>query len=207
MTPEVVSNLIPCTVFATCIPTREAYYQHMKFLVALYVLGACADEPTKSTFWQDNRSVHVITVDLPDVSKQAFHHRVETDINRWRDALIAVNCPPPFKYISDETDDQLDAVKLVPNDQWVGHSVGTWTYGSILIRSEGDGTLDTYANDPTWTVGLHELGHALGLPHAEYIEGDPSIMTTSPMYPVDPDNPLPERDIRDAACVLGCGPC
>lgn len=179
-------------------------------LIAL--MTACTDEPAKEPpfSWRDNQPVHVFTEPtLPSASSQAFHRRARTDINRWRDGLMAVGCPAPFHYVPDVSDELPNSMRLVPTENWdrTDGAIGVWFDGIVFIRAEGDGTLDTYADDPTWIVGLHELGHAMGLGHAELIVGEPSIMTTYRMYPVDPSKPLPARDIRDAACLLECGPC
>jgi hypothetical protein len=89
---------------------------------------------------------------------------VHAAADAWNTALLAEGCDPMFR-VSADPDEPAYAVTLYAYDRWpenpalVGllHS-GDLAEGAILIRNR----TPTHSNLPTL---IHELGHALGLPH------------------------------------------
>lgn len=176
-------------------------------LIALLCTG-CADTYGNATYWQDDAPVKSGTRPSNPDTDGAFRGRVMWDIDTWR-SLLPAGCPAPFHF--DDVDRNARIVWLVPPDEWrYPGAIGVFEGGdpyvadspnsSISVRALPDGTLDDYAYDPTWIVLQHELGHALGLGHADIAYG-PSVMLPAPILGIQP------RDIEAAACALQCGPC
>ena len=168
----------------------------MKALALILVTG-CTGLPD-GTWSEDTPVTARVDTNVTEPSRLAFHDRVRRDVQTWTDALATVGCPPPFHYTED--DDAIGLVTLTSNAawRWPGY-VGIFDVDSTIhIRAEGDGTIDTYANDPTWSVGVHELGHALGLGHNVYTDSVMCVEATC--VEATPS----ARDVRDAAAVLGC---
>jgi hypothetical protein len=154
--------------------------------------------------WSDGTPVRATgstwALDAFPRSRALWQDRVRSDVDRWGDALEARGCARPFSY--EPTNPDAREVRLVPVSSWThGTAVGWWHNGLVEIRAATDGTIDRYAHDPTWTVLLHELGHAMDMQHVDY----PSLMTAKgPSYEVDPTAPIPARDVDSAAQLLGC---
>jgi hypothetical protein len=122
----------------------------------------------------------------------AWTAEVRGAIVEWNDALFAVGCSWPFALGTEGG----HRVELVPHDEWSwpDDEIGRATDDSIVIREGGDGGVYR-------PILLHELGHAIGLCHADPAFG-PSVLT-----PAHTSQSLTPRDVAAAACELGCGPC
>lgn len=155
-------------------------------VLALGACGACDDTWRK---WDDVPGAVATPVAL-DVSLPAWTRRVQSEVDVWRAALDAIGCPAPFTVGPGG-----HPVELVDPSAWTLSAKGNTDGTSIRILGWSPGAIH---DSP---VLLHELGHALGLSHADPKFG-PSLMTAH----VDQAAPLP-RDIAAAACSLGCGPC
>ncbi len=157
---------------------------------ALVILGAagCA-EPWRA--WDDVPGAVLTPTAAPD-RRSAWTAVVAHDAETWNDALRAVGCAPPFSI-----GEGGHAIALVELAAWPHDTaVGFTTSEMIDIREGPDGTM---RSDGTTA---HELGHALGLEHADPAFG-PSVMIGKGHETRAPN----ERDVAAAACRLGCGAC
>ncbi len=118
--------------------------------------------------------------------------QVNYAITNWNEGLAALGCPEPF---------QLGVgghrVMLVPPEEWHDpDKAGFESNGTIEVLQGNTMSLAEGGS----AVVRHELGHGLGLGHADPAYG-PSIMTSPAGGMIYP------RDFAAAACRLGCGPC
>jgi predicted Zn-dependent protease len=173
----------------------------MKLIIALsLLLSACVIEPDVNTLWTDETRVAVLVTSGASIeSAQAFSERMQRDMAMWNTALEARGCAAPFRYVTNLHDADVTIYLRHKSDWPFTGSIGAQFADAIHILSEGDGSLDSYVDDPMWNVGLHELGHGLGLGHSVYVDsvmGDGDV----PMMGL----PLSRRDVDDAARALGC---
>jgi predicted Zn-dependent protease len=173
----------------------------MKIITTLVLaLSACTIEPDANTLWTDGTRVAVLVTSGASIeSAQAFSDRMQRDMELWNTALEMRGCASPFRYVTNLYDADVTIYLRHKSDWPFTGSIGAQFADAIHILSEGDGSLDTYVNDPMWNVGLHELGHGLGLEHSVYVD---SVMGDGDVAMVG--LPLSRRDVDDAARSLGC---
>jgi hypothetical protein len=155
-------------------------------LVVLALLTGCLDSK-----WEDVPGAKVTPVAEPP-HQDGWAVTVQTAVDTWAAVLRDYGCPAPFvmaedghpiRFVYDETGDN--------GIQWGAGLGGPGP--SIEIRARDVDNV---------TLVLHELGHALGLGHADAAFGG-SLMVPK----IFPGTVLTSRDIEAAACELGCGPC
>lgn len=141
----------------------------------------------------------------PGVSTDAWRDEVQRAMTTWSTHLAPLGCAPPFVMSADTVGDH--AVELIDNANWDYVGIDGVTYGDAPTQPAGSIAVRTGPDDPIkavpwrYSVLLHELGHAIGLGHADPANG-PSIMT-----PKETAWTLTDDDVAAAACVIGCGPC
>lgn len=141
--------------------------------------------------WDDVPGAVLTPTATPD-RRAAWTAVVAHDAETWNDALRAIGCSPPFSL-----GDGGHEIALVERAAWEHDTaVGFTTLDTIVVREDPDGGA---RSDGTTA---HELGHALGLEHADLAYG-PSVMIGKGHETQAPN----ERDTAAAACRLGCGPC
>lgn len=145
--------------------------------------------------WDDVPEARVhVTSELPAFGR-AWEAQVARDVASWNTELVAIGCPAPF--VLEPSGGH--AITLVPFGTFDPGVAGICDHERIRVRAAFLVVNDRVIDHPV--LLLHELGHAIGLRHADAIHGA-SAMTPEPTA----DELLP-RDIDAAACVLGCGPC
>jgi hypothetical protein len=165
---------------------------------ALLLLALCACT-TVNDKWTDGTTIAVVVeTSASEASAQAFKSRIERDIGLWNTGLQERGCAAPFTYTEDPSQAYASIVLRDKSNWPFTGSIGARFTDVIYILSEGDGTLDSYVADPMWIVGLHELGHAMGLDHSVYAD---SVMQDD-SQPITA--PLSRRDISNAALTIGC---
>jgi hypothetical protein len=179
----------------------------MDALIKLCLIFLLAATGCERELWQNDVPVKAMTMGSNAFAAAVWEDRVQLDIYQWR-SLLPEGCPMPFHF--DQDDPEARQVWLVPQSEWrkkgaIGfyhEGRNPWNsatpYSSISILALDDGSLDLYAYEPTWTVLMHELGHAMGLNHADPKYG------SSVMLPAGEQ--VQPRDIEAAAFALGCGP-
>lgn len=130
----------------------------------------------------------------------AWRAEVEFHVGQFIFATRAVSptCPAMFE-LADDGDHEARLTRDCDGLEW-GMSGGQ-SAADRLIVIRGVATLDgNYYRSVLRGTVIHELGHAVGLVHADPYDG-PSAMT------VPPEQLMQHRDAQAVACVLGCGPC
>lgn len=150
---------------------------------ALALLVGCATP----NGWDDVPTA-VVTPAAEPSQLTAWHAQAVALVDQWAALLAPLGCAAPFV-----VGDGGHVVRLVPRADWEYASRGDGWTDEDRIEIAGD-------VPPIPALLLHELGHALGLGHADPAFG-PSLMTKQVGQGVFP------RDIAAAACVMGCGPC
>lgn len=106
-------------------------------------------------------------------------------IETWAES-IRRSCPPPFELVSEGGHE----VRLV--------SLDSWRFEGFIGMFDGE-TVHVMEGPYIRATLLHELGHAMGLPHS----ADPDSI----MYGGGVSRPgLTIQDARDAAAATGCDP-
>jgi hypothetical protein len=141
----------------------------------------------------------------PAVSGAQWRAEVTAAVDEWAALLAERGCEAPFVVSTDSVGDH--PVRLIANADWDGDKVDgrTWSDaptqppGSIEIR----GGMGRPGKEISWRrdVLMHELGHALGLGHAD------RELAFSIMTPTFSTSEVTADDVSAAACELGCGPC
>jgi len=153
------------------------------YVVKALVLWLCMLSGCLSRAWDDVPGAVVTPVADRAEHQAEWEVNVAFSVNEWGDGLEGVGCPRPF----------------VVGDG--GHPVTLiYTEGNTHGVQDVDG-IEVYQQRPSFPLlVLHELGHALGLDHAP--DGEESVMTAWVVA-----STVSSYDIKQAACVLGCGPC
>lgn len=172
----------------------------------IVLLASCAFAACTADGWTDVPGAAVRPESrVPGVSDDTWGAVVAEALLAWDDGLGARGCPVPFSGISDDG----HAVRLLPRSEWhwgpaasaVTTPDGTWTRGSTeVLWFPATAPSPERLRDATLATVIHELGHGIGLGHADPTFG-PAIMTPSA------GAVLTARDIDAAACFLGCGTC
>jgi hypothetical protein len=163
---------------------------------ALVLVAAAAGCAQPWSGWDDAPTAHVTAgSDLPAFAAP-WRAQVERDVGTWNAELTAIGCPAPFEIAAGG-----HPVTLVPVGTWGADSAIAGMTDSERIRVQVAWIVIDGEVLPHPVILLHELGHALGLGHADAING-PAAMTPEPT-----SDTLQPRDVAAAACVMGCGSC
>lgn len=127
----------------------------------------------------------------------AWNAEVTWDVNDFNFALTAYACPPPFQVVAPTVAADHEIVLVAASAELEPGLLGGESATAITIRGTPASNPQT---SPLRGTIAHELGHAIGLPHA-----DPSLGLSAMTVP--PDTQLRSRDVAAVACLLGCGPC
>lgn len=154
----------------------------VKLLLAVVLMAGCLD-----TRWE-MPAAHVVAVADDSSHAAEWTTAVAAAVDEWNTLLAARGCAAPFVVSSSGHE-----IRLVARAAWSDDSaVGLEDADSILIRSSSDNGV------PVGTTLQHELGHAMGLEHANPADG-PSVMLPHGGPDIQP------RDVDAAAKELGCG--
>ena len=155
----------------------------------LFAISACTACNNEWTGWDDVPTA-TITPRASTAHDAEWTAFVTDQAAVWANILAPFGCAPPFV-----VGDGGHVVELVPASDWsYGDGVGGMTTDVIEVREAKTGGVRRSS------MLLHELGHALGLDHADAAFGA-SIMTAKV------GTAIAARDVAAAACRLGCGPC
>ena len=155
----------------------------------IVVVAACAGCADTWTGWEDVPTA-TLTPQAAAPLEAEWSAFVVDQAAVWSTALAASGCMSPFTI-----GDGGHIIALVPAADWsYGDDVAGMTTDRIEVREAKTGGVRRSA------MLLHELGHALGLDHA-----DPSFGAS--VMIAKPGSELAARDVAAAACRLGCGPC
>jgi hypothetical protein len=141
--------------------------------------------------WKDVPTATLTPVARPELD-QRWAAAVANEMTVWNSALEGLGCPPPF--VIGEAG---HPVRLIAVEDWRDGAAFNGATDADEIRA-----LEHHGGVPPvrGLLIVHELGHALGLHHADPRKG-PSVMNADGANRWDP------RDAVAAACAVGCGPC
>lgn len=174
-------------------------------IIAIAFLAACIGErepdPTNgheqiANAWVEPGATVQITAHAETFANDIqaeWQDAVKAAARTWNEGLATYGCAPAFAYSPNGK-----PVTLVLWDDWTAaDDVAAFTDSERIQARE-----DAWGGIVKPWVIIHELGHAIGLGHADVAYGE-SIMRQPLQHLTTPE----DRDVAEAACLLGCGPC
>ncbi len=162
----------------------------------LLMLGACTQQQQHYRYpaFEDMPTSLLTPVSSGAAFSTQWEAQVAEGSDEWNASVGPLGCPTLFR-----VGPHGHPVNLVPRAYFPYPAEGGETphdggFISVMMTSVGG------PNAESKIILLHELGHAIGLDHADPAYG-PSIMTSYPASDIQP------RDVDAAACAITCGPC